>query len=791
MKHKKRFHFKSIKSKVFLSTLIPVFVSFFIVILIIFTQLHYFTDQAALDRFHQVSSKFTYLFDRKITDAKDYLSVVSALVSSQAEQGTMDRAGLSELLIRVFKNIRSIDGSSIYFEPNAFDGLDEQYIGTAYGTSNSGRIAWYIYWDDDQIRFMNEALSDDQEFLLPIYTKVFDLGTPVFTEPTVYEIDGVDFYMITVSYPIRNSQQEILGVVTVDVFLDDFFKMIQQEQIYDSGYLLIYTDQGTIIYSPDFGLIGSNKNEIGIAALRGLGEEKAGFFATNSMIDGSPSLAVVSTIYSAYLNTTFYIAVIAPEAEIYRDVQMTTLTLLIACLFFTLFIGCMVYFLVGRSFAPLKGITRGLRDISDGKYKTRIMGEYDGEFAVVKDSVNDMAQQIEHYIEDLEHAKELAEHSSKAKGEFLSRMSHEMRTPMNAIIGMTGIALKGKDTNQKEHCLQNIHDASHHLLGIINDILDISKIEAQKFETNISKFKFSDMIQSVFLLNQFRVESKNQVMTSIIDDRIPELICSDEQHLTQVITNLISNAVKFTPEEGVITCSATLLGNKNGLFEIQVDVTDTGIGIARENQDRLFQSFEQSDGSIRRKYGGTGLGLAISKHIVEMHGGTIWVDSKKGQGSTFSFTFWTRHEEEVTYTKEMEEASNEHTDHSTFAGKNILLVDDIEINREIVMTLLDGFDLSFDCAADGRQAVNLFTSNPERYDLILMDMQMPEVDGLEATRQIRSSSYRKAMTIPIIAMTANVFKEDVEQCMNVGMNDHIGKPIDYEQMLQILRKYLK
>jgi len=786
----KRFYFKSIKSKVFLSTLIPVLVSFIMVILIIFTHLQYFTDQAALDRFHQVSFKFTYLFDRKLNEAKDYLATVSALVSSHVESESLNREELASLLHDVFKSMRTIDGSSLYFEPDAFDGRDAYYKGTEFGTPTSGRIAWYFYWAGDKVDFLNEALSNDEEFSLPHYTRVFDIGAPVFTEPTMYEIDGTELYMITVSYPIKNVDQRVIGVITVDIFLDEFFNTIQKEEIYDTGYLLIYSDQGTIIYAPDFEAIGRDKNEFGIAPMIGLGAEKAGFFRTTSMITGQDALAVTNIIYSAYLNTSFTIAVVAPISEIYYDVQVTTLTLLIACLFFTLFIGAMVYFLVGRSFAPFKKITKGLNAISNGKYDTRITGSFDGEFATVRDSVNVMADKIEGYVEELELAKVTAELSSKAKGEFLSRMSHEMRTPMNAIIGMTGIALKSSDSSQKEHCLMNIHDASHHLLGIINDILDMSKIEAQKFETNISKFVFADMIQSVFLLNQFRIESKRQVMTNLIDEKIPTYICSDEQHLTQIITNLISNASKFTPDEGTITCSAKLLEEDQGKYLIQVDVTDTGIGIPAGSEERLFQSFEQSDGSISRKYGGTGLGLAISKHIVEMHQGKIWVKSIKNQGSTFSFTFWTRDESEVTFVKERQEDLTSNSQVVSFEGKTILLADDIEINREIVMTLLEGTGLAFDCAEDGKQAVALFQQHPGKYDLILMDMQMPEVDGLEATRQIRRLQVPRATEVPVIAMTANVFKEDVLHCLEAGMNDHIGKPIDYEQMLKMLKRYL-
>jgi len=384
--------------------------------------------------------------------------------------------------------------------------------------------------------------------------------------------------------------------------------------------------------------------------------------------------------------------------------------------------------------------------------------------------------------------------ASKAKSEFLSNMSHEMRTPMNAIINMTAIAKNSSDIERKNYALDKIGDASSHLLGVINDILDMSKIEANKFELSPIEFNFEKMIGRVVNVINFRVEEKHQKLTVEIGNDIPNCLIGDDQRISQIITNLLGNAVKFTPENGTISLFAKLLGEKNGICTIQINVIDTGIGINEENQKKLFKSFNQADPSTSRKYGGTGLGLSISKSFVEMMGGKIWVESEYGNGATFAFTMQVQrgkgNEEEKKPDKEQIELRE------IFTGHKILLVEDMEINREIVLMLLESTKLEIDCAINGLQAVDMFLEDPLRYEMIFMDVHMPGMDGYEATRQIRmyetklKEKGKVQKRVPIIAMTANVFKEDIENCINAGMDGHLGKPLDFEVIMQYLRDYL-
>jgi CheY-like chemotaxis protein len=248
--------------------------------------------------------------------------------------------------------------------------------------------------------------------------------------------------------------------------------------------------------------------------------------------------------------------------------------------------------------------------------------------------------------------------------------------------------------------------------------------------------------------------------------------------------------VKFTPEKGSVRLNALLVGESDGMCTLRIEVVDTGIGISDEQRARLFRSFEQAESGTSRKFGGTGLGLAISKRIVEAMGGEIWVESELGKGSSFIFTAKIRRGAMQTPT--LSEPGGEAAEPSAddFRGRRILLVDDIEINREIVLSLLEDVLPDIDCATNGAEALALYAGAPERYDLILMDLQMPEMDGYEAARRIRALSDERALSVPIIAMTANVFRDDIEKCLAAGMTDHIGKPLDIDELYQKLRDYL-
>jgi len=389
------------------------------------------------------------------------------------------------------------------------------------------------------------------------------------------------------------------------------------------------------------------------------------------------------------------------------------------------------------------------------------------------------------------------ENANRAKSHFLSTMSHEMRTPINAVIGMTTIGKNADNMERKDYAFEKIDNASKHLLGVINDVLDMTKIEADKLELSTIEYDFGQMIQKVLTIINFRIEENEQNFTFVMDDRVPKFVVGDDQHLAQVIINLLSNAVKFTPKRGDISLEISLIEEIDMICELNIIVSDTGIGIAPEQQNKLFNMFVQAESGISREYGGTGLGLAISKHIIELMDGNIRVESDLGKGTKFIFTVKV---ERSLKCADIQTSPGSESDlpgdvaelliPGEFEGKRLLLTEDVAINREIVISLLENSGLIIDIAENGQEALDILEASPDLYDIVFMDMEMPKMDGLEATRRIRSSPVITNKNLPIIAMTANVFQSDIDGCIAAGMNSHLGKPLDIAEVIKSLRKYL-
>jgi signal transduction histidine kinase len=384
-----------------------------------------------------------------------------------------------------------------------------------------------------------------------------------------------------------------------------------------------------------------------------------------------------------------------------------------------------------------------------------------------------------------EAAEKEALDASRAKGEFLSHMSHEIRSPLNAVIGMISIAAEADDIQKVKHCLEKADKASRHLLGIINDILDMSKIEANKLELSFAEFDFRKMLTEIVNEASVNAVEKHQNIAVNVNENVPAVIKTDELRLSQIVRNLLTNAVKFTPEKGSIAVNVEKQDSApytdsapsaDGEITLRIEVADSGIGISPEQQKELFTSYNQADSSISKKFGGTGLGLAISKRIVELMHGTIWIESELNKGAKFIFTIKAGKGTGISG-KEPAMQNKSGGQCFDFSGYTILVAEDDETNREIMASLLEKTGISADFAEDGKKAVSLFQEHAERYNLILMDVHMPEMDGYEATRAIRSSGYANAKSIRIIALTADAFKEDIEKCLTAGMDSHIGKPI--------------
>jgi len=688
--------------------------------------------------------------------------------------------------------------------------------------------------------------------------------------------------IVTYSRGIYDDESGFLGAVSIGVKIDFFGKKILKSSLTKYGYGMLVSQDLTVLVhdNPDFVGLKYSDPRIPASILtdKMVGE---GFLSVEPLVSwkGEKGLA-----FARRLPNGWYLALLALTSAYYKSLINVAVTLSV----FGIMLAAMIILLLIR----------------------------------------------------LDAARDKSELENRHKSVFLANMSHEIRTPLNAIIGMTEIGKGAVNMERKDYSFNRIQDASTHLLAIINDVLDMSKIEANKLELSFIEFSFEKMLRQVLNVITFRIDEKHQKLTLNIDGNIPQTLIGDDQRLAQVIANLMGNAVKFTPKEGTIGLDARLEKEEGEECTLQVTVSDTGIGITAEQQANLFQPFEQAESGTSRKYGGTGLGLAISKNIVEAMGGRIWIQSEPGKGSTFTFIIklkrgkdkeqepgklpinwndvrvmivddddnileyfkeitkkfdircdtapsgkealalverngnyhiyfvdlrmpdmdgvelsrrlkarasgksvvilitgdeWATNAEEATeagvdkflskplFPSSIEDVFNECLGINTkpeeesqpditglFAGRRILLAEDVEINREIVLTLLEPTQVEIDCAENGLEAVLMFGEAPEKYDMIFMDIQMPEMDGYEATRRIRdieaehlkksqatgsidktqSNNRNLSKQIPIIAMTANVFREDIEKCLAAGMTGHLGKPLNFEEVIKTFRTFL-
>jgi signal transduction histidine kinase/CheY-like chemotaxis protein len=887
-------------------------ISFLAVTLIVSSKSSQMAKNDAFALANEMAENYKNEISAELQKARATSETLAAVFASLKDHGLTGREMMNDILQNTLAQKDYITAFCIAYDPDALDGKDALYAGHLPEYDETGRFA--PYWNKLGGNIEVEPLYDidiADWYIVPKETK-----HEYITDPYPYHVQGKQVMLASFIFPIIH-QGEFIGIISSDIVLDKLQEMISimNVQGYDE-YAEVFSNSGAVVAHPNREYLGMDISDL-------LGheaeQERAAIKNGHLYISGGREFyKVYMPVRFSEVTNPWSVAVNIPmDAVLKTSNRLRNYVSLVSVL--SIIAAAVVMYLIAESVTrPVLRLAKTARLIGGGDFGAEIP------VSAGNDEIGIMSRAFRVMTENLIAAKEQAEQASRAKGDFLSNMSHEMRTPLNAIIGMTAIGKAAADAEKKDYAFGKIGDASTHLLGVVNDILDMSKIEANKMELSCTDFNFEKMIRKVVNVINFRIEENHQIFHVAIDKKIPRRLEGDDQRLAQVITNLLSNAVKFTPEGGSIRLDTRLVSMEDGVCVIEFEVADSGSGISAEQQARLFTSFQQADSSTSRKFGGTGLGLAISKRIVEMMGGTIRIESELEKGSKFVFSIrvkpgsaerqsllsdgvnWTNirvlavdddpavleyfreiagglgiaHdvaangdeavallERNTSYdiyfidwkmpgingidlAKKIRERGgsksvvtmissaewnvlagdakaagidrflpkplfpsdiadcindclgagsvirNEHGEQTAesikniFTGHRILLAEDVEINREIVLSLLEPAELEIDCAENGREALRLFRENPERYELIFMDVQMPEMDGLEATRHIRALDIPAAKTIPIIAMTANVFREDVEKCRAAGMNDHVGKPLDIEAVLEKLRRYL-
>lgn len=698
------------------------------------------------------------LFEQNIidfrTDAREYYKMKNTAFGK-------------EITIENFKDFPFANGGGIWFEPYKMNPAKKYDCFYAY--RKNGNVYIDDYFSSPEYDYLT------QSWYLQIKRESQKDKQVVWTKP-YRDKNGNGAMMITLGTGIFDVKGNFLGAVTVDLFYNQIEEYVFKARPTKNSklYLISLKNDYLIVSSP-------NKQN---SLLREIDEDwipklKNKPRKDEIILNKIKNNGIEYLSFSTVLKNDLIFCVNIPRNEIFGKIDLTNNIIIVILTLFSAFSFVFTIYLFSHFITnPIELLTQKAKSIGNGNLDEKIEIKNNDEIGDLAQSFNDMTDNLKDYIR-----------KNSAKSMFLANMSHEIRTPMNGILGFIQLLSKTYlDIEQKEF-VREIKNSSEALLRLLNDILDISKVEAGRLELECIDFSIKNVVKEIEAYASICVREKNIAINVVYDETIPDILNGDSSRLKQVLINLVNNAVKFT-KQGEITIKASLLDKESDSVRILFEIVDTGIGIEKDKQAMIFDSFSQADTSTARKFGGTGLGLAICRQIAELMGGSIALESESGQGSRFFFDpLFSLCDETPSYDSNDQEVFPNSLG-KRFENLNILIAEDNLVNQKLVKKIVSKLKSKSRIVNNGKEAVEAFEQDV--YDLILMDCQMPEMDGYDAASAIRKSEKKKGLVrTPIIALTANAFEGKEKKYLDAGMDDYCPKPIDYAFFAELIQKHAK